>query len=127
MSGVHCHMHAFSTSSCAFVYFTVQYYIEYSSTVSYFKPRMSGSKCKSSSKVAGTAKKHQAITMELAVQHEELTNEDLTELEALGKHKERQEEEEVTEELKRFMTQKMARDFLYLRRHCWFLKHRTRT
>ena len=33
-SGVQCHMHASSTSRCAFVYFTVQYYIEYSSTVS---------------------------------------------------------------------------------------------
>ncbi|TEA35121.1 hypothetical protein DBR06_SOUSAS12910001, partial [Sousa chinensis] len=42
----------------------------------------------------------------LAVHHEELTNEDLMELE--GK---RQEKEEVTEEPKRFMMQEMARGF----------------
>ena len=51
---------------------------------------MSGSKCKSSDGVAGTAKKR----------------------------KERQEEEEVTEEPKRFTMQEMQGDFLYLRRHC---------
>ena len=34
MSCKHCHMHTSSTSGCAFVYFTVQYCIEYSSTVS---------------------------------------------------------------------------------------------
>ena len=72
---------------------------------------MSGSKNKSSGGVAGTAEKPQAITMELAVQHEELTNEDLMELEAQRKDKERQEEEEVTEELKRLTTQEMARGF----------------
>ena len=55
---------------------------------------MSGSKHKSSSDVAGTAKKHQEITMELAVQHEELINEDLMELEAQREDEERQEEEE---------------------------------
>ena len=37
VSGVHCHVHAFSTSGCAFVYFTVQYCIEYSSTISLFQ------------------------------------------------------------------------------------------
>ena len=58
----------------------------------YFKPRMSGSKCKSSSDGAGTAKRHQ-------------------ELEVQSKDKERQEEEQVTEELKRFMMQEMARGF----------------
>ena len=47
----------------------------------------------------------------LAVQHEELTNEDLLELEAQRKHEERQEEEEVTEGLKRFTTREMARGF----------------
>ena len=61
---------------------------------------MSRSKCKSNDDVAGTAKKHQAITMELALQHKELTKEDLMELEAQRKDEERQEEEEVTEELK---------------------------
>ena len=47
----------------------------------------------------------------LAVQHEELTNEDLMKLESQRKDEERQEEEEVIEELKRFMTQEMARGF----------------
>ena len=59
-----------------------------------------------------------AVTELLAVQHEELTNEDLMELEAQRKAKEQQEEEEVTEELKRFTMQEMQGDFLYLRRHC---------
>ena len=45
-----------------------------------------------------------------AVQHKELTNEDLMELEVQRKDKERQEEEEITEELKRFTMQEMARD-----------------
>ena len=48
------------------------------------------------------------------MQHEELTNEDLMELEAQRKDEERQEEEEVTEEPKRFTTQKMARGFSLL-------------
>ena len=52
------------------------------------------------------------------MQHEELTNEDLMELEAQRKDEEMQEEEEVTEVPKRFTMQEMARDFLYLRRHC---------
>ena len=47
----------------------------------------------------------------LAVQHQEHTNEDLMELEAQRKDEERQEEEEVTEEPKRFMTQETARGF----------------
>ena len=45
----------------------------------------------------------------LAVQHKELPNEDLIELEAQRKEKERQ--KEVTEEPKRFMMQEMARGF----------------
>lgn len=45
----------------------------------------------------------------LAVQHEELTNEDLMELEAQRKDKKRQEEEEVTEELKKLLMLEMAR------------------
>ena len=47
----------------------------------------------------------------LVVKHEELTNEDLMELEAQRKDGERQEEEEVTEEPKRFTTQETARGF----------------
>ena len=47
----------------------------------------------------------------LAVQHEDLTNEDLMELEAQRKNEKGQEEEKVTEELKRFTTQEMARVF----------------
>ena len=58
---------------------------------------MSRSKHKSSSDVAGTAKKHQ-------------------DLEAQRKDKEKQ-EEEVSEEPKRFTMQEMARRFS-LRRHC---------
>ena len=46
----------------------------------------------------------------LAVQHKELTNEDLIELEAQRKDEETQ-EEEVTEERKRFTTREMARGF----------------
>ena len=46
-----------------------------------------------------------------ALQHKELTNEDLMELVAHSMDEERQEEEEVTEELKRFTTQEMARGF----------------
>ena len=45
------------------------------------------------------------------MQHEKFTNEDLMELEAQRKDKERQEEEVVTEEPKRFMMQEMARGF----------------
>ena len=74
------------------MYFTVQYCIEYSSTVSLFQARSA------------------AFIELLAVQHEELTNEDLMELEAQRKDEETQ-EEEVTEELKRFMTQEIARGF----------------
>ena len=51
---------------------------------------MSGSKHKSSGDVAGTAKKCQVITMELAVQHKQLTNEDRVKLEAQRKDEERQ-------------------------------------
>ena len=47
----------------------------------------------------------------LAVQHKELTNEDLMELEAQRKDEERQEEEKVTEKPKRFTMQEMARGF----------------
>ena len=43
------------------------------------------------------------------MQHEELTNENLMELEAQRKDEDRQEEEEVTEEPKRFTMQEMAR------------------
>ena len=93
VSGVHCHVCAASTSGCAFVYFPVQYCIEYTVVqYLYFKPRMSGSRCKSSNDVAGTAKKCQ-------------------ELEPHRKDEERQEEEEVTEEAKRFTTQEMTRGF----------------
>ena len=46
------------------------------------------------------------------VQNEELTNKDLMELEAQRKDGERQEEEEISEELKRFMTHEMAKGFL---------------
>ena len=47
----------------------------------------------------------------VSVQHEELTSEDQMELEVWRKVGEKQEEEVVTEELKRFMSQRMAREF----------------
>ena len=47
------------------------------------------------------------------VQHEELTNKDLMELEAQRKDKEGQEEEEVTEEPKRFRMQEMTKGFSF--------------
>ena len=56
-------------------------------------------------------KQEDDFTELLAAQHKELTNEDLMELEAQRKDGERQEEEEVTEELKRFTTQEIARGF----------------
>ena len=46
----------------------------------------------------------------VAMQHEELTNYDLMELEAQRKDEERQ-EEKLAEELKRFSMQKMSRRF----------------
>ena len=49
----------------------------------------------------------------LAVQHEELTNEELMELKAQRNDKERQ-KEEVIEETKRFVIQEMARGFSLL-------------
>ena len=49
----------------------------------------------------------------LAVQHEELTNEELMELKAQKNERERQ-KEEVIEETKRFMIQEMARGFSLL-------------
>ena len=47
---------------------------------------------------------------DLGEQHEKLTNQDLVELEIQRKDKERQEEEELTEELKRFTTQEVTRE-----------------
>ena len=54
MPGIHCHMHEFSTSGCAFVYIIVHYCIEYRVQYLYFKPRVSRSQCKSRGEVAGT-------------------------------------------------------------------------
>ena len=54
VAGVHGHMRASSISACAFVYFTLQYCMQYSSTVSLFQAQEVGSKCKSRSDVAGT-------------------------------------------------------------------------
>ena len=52
------------------------------------------------------------------MQRKELTNEDMKELGAQRKDKEGQEEEEVTEEPKRFMSRKWPGNFPYSRRHC---------
>ena len=89
--GLHCHVRASSTGGCAFVSFTIPG-IEYSSAVSSFRAQGVWSKCKSCSDIAGTAKKCQ-------------------ELENQRKDEEGQEEEEVTEEPKRFVAQEMAREF----------------
>ena len=89
VSGVHCHVRASSTSGCAFVYFTVQYGIEYYCAVSLFQAQ-DVRKHTNSRDVAGPAKKHQ-------------------ELEAQRKDEEGQ--EEVTAELKRFTRWEMARGF----------------
>ena len=60
VSGVHCHVRASFTNGCAFVYLTVQYCIDYSSTVSLFQAQdVRKQVYKSSSDVAGTATKHQ--------------------------------------------------------------------
>ena len=50
----------------------------------------------------------------LVVQLKELTNEDLVELEAQRKDKERKEEEEITEEPKRFTMQEMAKGIFFI-------------
>ena len=60
----------------------------------------------------------------LAVQHEKLTREDLMELEAQGNSKERQ-EEDITEELKRFITQEMAGGFSLFEEALLVSRHRT--
>ena len=73
---------------------------------------MSGNKRKSSSDIAGTAKKCQAITMETKVKIiGRVEQGKKMELEAQRKDEKRQEEEEVTEELKRFTTKEMAGGF----------------
>ena len=56
VSGVHCHMYVSSTS-CTFVYFVEQYFIEYSIIISFFQSRRSRRKHKSSGGVADTAEK----------------------------------------------------------------------
>ena len=59
---------------------------------------MSGSEHKSSSDVAGTAKKHQAIMME-------------TKVKIIERVEQQEEEKVITKELKRFTMQEMARGF----------------
>jgi len=53
--------------------------------VQYFQAQDVCKQAKRSGDVAGIAKKHQVKIMELSVQHEELTNEGLMELEAQRK------------------------------------------
>ena len=67
MSGVDCHVHASSRRGCTLG--TLLHSTVYNTTIQYlcFNPRMSRTKCKSSSDVASTAKKCQAITMESKV------------------------------------------------------------
>ena len=71
---------------------------------------MSGSQRKSSSDVAGTAKKCQVITIETKVK--------------IIERVEQQGEEEVTEESKRFTIQEMAKEFSFFEA-ALFLRHRT--
>ena len=85
-------MCASSESGCAFVYFTIQYCIEYSIFIS--SPECPEASINSSSDIAGTVKKCQ-------------------ELEAQRKDEERQ-EEEVTKEPKRFTIQEMARGVFFI-------------
>ena len=85
VSGVHGHLCASSISGYVFVYFTAQYCIEYSSTIFSVQAQDVCKQVKRSGDVAGIAKKHQVKTMELSVQHEELTNEGLMEVEAQRK------------------------------------------
>ena len=96
-SGKHCHVRTPSTSGCAFVYFTV--FIEYSTQYPYFKTRMPGSEHKSSSEVAGTAKKHQTPR----------------------KDEERQEWKEVPEEPERLTAQEVASWLSLFEGYCQFL------
>ena len=116
VSGIHCHVHASSTSGCAFFFFSLLY-----STV------------ESTHKKESTAVQYLYFKLDLqeddfiellAVQHEKLTREDLMELEAQGNIKERQ-EEDVTEELKRFITQEMAGGFSLFEEALLVLRHRT--
>ena len=85
------------------VYFTVQYCI-----ISLFQAR--------------SAKGH--LHCIPCLEHKELTNEGLMELEAQRKDEERQ-QEEVTEDQRDSQCRKWQGGFLYLRKHCWFMKHRT--
>lgn len=61
MSGIHCHLHASSTSGCVFMSFTVQYCIESSSIVSLFQVREVLKHHKCIGDVADTTKKCQAM------------------------------------------------------------------
>ena len=70
---------------------------------------MSGSERKSSSDIAGTAKKCQVITMETKVKIIEGVE---------------QQEEEAAEKSKGFAAQEMVRGFLYFRRLCSLLEAR---
>ena len=67
MSGIHWHRCASPTSGFAFVYFTAQYYIEHSSTVSLFQAQDVRKQASKTSDVAGTAKERQEVTRETKV------------------------------------------------------------
>ena len=94
-----------SASGCTFPYFIVQYCrVQYL----YFKLHLQEDSC----------------TKPLAMQQEELTNEDLMELEAQRKDEERQ-EEKVTEESKRSTMQEVARGFSLFEEGLLILRYRT--
>ena len=95
--GIRCHLPAFSTSPCAFVYFTVYYCIEHNSSVFISSPGCLEANVKAAGMQLVVANKRQ-------------------EVEYQRKYKERQ-KEEVPEKPRRFMMQEMAGNFLYLRKH----------
>ena len=71
MSGIHCHVCAYSTTGCSFLYLTGQYCIEYSGIGSLSQSRMSGSKHKSSGDISGTANKCQELEAQRKKQRRE--------------------------------------------------------
>ena len=105
VSGIYCHACPSPTSGCASVHCTVLY--KHSSIVSLFQAR--------------SARGQLHWTPCCATWR--FTNEDLKELEAQRKHKERQ-EEAVTEEPKSSMMQEIVKGFS-LRGPVKFLRHRT--
>ena len=116
-----CTLHSGWLLLCRTVQSTVVQYL-------YFKSRMSGSKHKSNSDVAGTAKKCQMITRET----KEKMIERVRQRWSWGPRARPKRNKRKKTWLKKQRASRLRRwqeDFLYLRRHCWVLgtglKHRT--